>query len=385
MSHDWIMNVKTGTASWAISNWEARTLKTGILVLLVVIAVAGIVFSGVITRDGEKVVPEGEGTIRLDAGDFEAFPLPDYAAKYVTDEYKSYFVEVEPGIKVHVLEVGSGFPVFLQHGNPTSGFLYRKVAEQLPTDRVRVIMPTLVGLGFSSKVPASEHTLDNHIRWINSVLEQLKLTELVHVGQDWGGPIGMGALARSPDLLKGAVLLNTGFNAPKEEMDLSRAHAIVKTPVVGELMLEVFLSIFEQLPRMQGDPDSLPADVVELYGRPVEESGNAKAPLAMMRMVTDGPDHPSTAAMRVIERYVQGLEIPAEIVWGMNDPILTKALPLMKQNFPDAPVTETEGGHFLQEEVPVEIAAALLRVMDQIQLSKNGDTNGADMEAPSAS
>lgn len=41
----------------------------------------------------------------------------------------------------------------------------------------------------------------------------------------------------------------------------------------------------------------------------------------------------------------------------------------MKQNFPDAPVTETAGGHFLQEEVPVEIAAALLRIMDQIQLS----------------
>jgi len=349
-------------------------LKARLLILLVLIAVAGILFAGVITRDGESVVPEGEGTIRLDAGDFEAFPLPDYAAKYVTDEYKSYFVEVEPGIKVHVLEVGSGFPVFLQHGNPTSGFLYRKVAKELPTDRVRVIMPTLVGLGFSSKIPASEHTLENHIRWINSVLEQLKLTEVVYVGQDWGGPIGMGALARSPELLKGAVLLNTGFNAPKEEMNLSRAHAIVKTPVVGELMLEVFLSIFDRLHGMQGDPDSLPADVAELYGRPVLESGNAKAPLAMMRMVTDGPDHRSAAAMRVIERYVQGLDIPAEIIWGMNDPILAKALPLMKQNFPDSPVTETQGGHFLQEEVPVEIAAALLRVMDQIQLSKDGDT-----------
>ena len=219
-------------------------MKTGLLILLVVIAVAGILFAVVITRDGGRVVPEGEGTIPLDAGDFEAFPLPDYAAKYVTDEYKSYFVEVEPGIKVHVLEVGSGFPVFLQHGNPTSGFLYRKVAEELPTDRFRVIMPTLVGLGFSSKIPASEHTLDNHTRWMNSVLEQLKLTEVLYVGQDWGGPIGMGALARSPDLLKGAVLLNTGFNAPTEDMDLSRAHAIVKTPVVGELILEVYLSIF---------------------------------------------------------------------------------------------------------------------------------------------
>lgn len=347
-------------------------MKKVLLILLAVVAVASVVVAGVITRDGKLVTPEGEGTITLDAGTFEAFPLPGYAAKHVTAEYKSYFVEVEPGIKVHVLEVGTGYPVFLQHGNPTSGFLYRKIARELPTDRVRVIMPTLVGLGFSSKVPASQHTLDNHMRWINGVLGQLKLEELVYAGQDWGGPVGMGALALSPDLLKGAVLMNTGFNAPTVSMDLSPAHARVKTPVVGELMLEVFVSIFDMLPRMQGDPSSMPADVTELYGRPVKESGNAKAPLAMMRMVTDGPDHPSTEQMRIIEGYVDGLDIPAEIVWGMNDPIIGKALPGMKQNFPEAPVTETQAGHFLQEEVPAVISAALMRIVDQIQMAEDG-------------
>jgi haloalkane dehalogenase len=345
-------------------------MKIILFSILVAIAVSVIVFAVLITRDGKLLTPQGQGIVTLDAGQFEAFPLPDYAAKHVTDEYKSYFVEVDQGIKVHVLEVGSGFPVFLLHGNPTSGFLYRKVAAELRTDRLRLIMPTLVGFGFSSKIPASRHTLENHMRWINRVLVQLKLTELAYVGQDWGGPIGMGALALSPDLLKGAVLLNTGLNAPTEKIDISRAHATVKTPIVGELILEVFGSIFKHLNEMQGDSSSIPEDVVELYGRPVLESGNGKAPLATMRMVTDGPDHPSAPAMRAIERYVQGLNIPAEIVWGMNDPILGRLLPKMKQNFPKAPVTETKGGHFLQEEVPVEIAAALLRVLDQIPMSK---------------
>ena len=346
-------------------------MKKILLIISVVIAVSAIVMAAVITRDGKMVTPRGEGTITLDAGTFEAFPLPNFATKFVNDGYKSYFVEVEPGIKVHVLEVGSGYPVFLQHGNPTSGFLYRKVAAELPTDRLRLIMPTLVGLGFSSKIPASQHTLDNHMRWINNVLLQLQLTELVYVGQDWGGPVGMGALTLSPGLLKGAVLLNTGFRAPQEKRNLSRAHATVKTPVVGELILETFVSVFPRLNQLQGDPASIPADVEELYARPVLESGNAKAPLAMMRMVPDGPDHPSTAQMEIIEQYVQGLDIPAEIVWGMNDPILGKMLPAMKQSFPDAPVTETQAGHFLQEEVPVEIAAAVLRVVDRIQISKN--------------
>jgi len=346
-------------------------MKKKLLLVLGVIVAAAVVFSVAITRDGEPVNPKGKGSITLNAGEFEAFPLPDYAAKQIPDEYKSYLVEVEPGIKVHVLEVGSGFPVFLQHGNPTSGFLYRKVAAELPCNRLRLIMPTLVGLGFSSKIPASQHTLENHMRWINRVLVQLKLTKLVFIGQDWGGPIGMGALSFSPGLLKGAVLLNTGLNAPTEKMDLSTIHATVKTPVVGELMVEVVASVFDRLHRVQGDPASISAEVSSLYGRPVLDSGNDKAPLAMMRMVPDGPDHPSATAMRMIEQYVQGLDIYAEIVWGVNDPILGKGLSAIQNIFPEAPVTKTQAGHFLQEEVPVEIAAALLRVIDQIQTTGN--------------
>ncbi len=89
------------------------------------------IFSFHITRDGKIVTPVGEGTITLDSGTYENFPLPDYAAKMVSVDYKSYFVEVEPGIKVHILEVGQGLPVFLMHGNPTSGFLYRKIADDI--------------------------------------------------------------------------------------------------------------------------------------------------------------------------------------------------------------------------------------------------------------
>ena len=342
--------------------------------ILVLIAFTLIILSFFVTRDGYVVTPIGDGQVILDSGTYEAFPLPIYASNMVDSNYKSYFIEVEQGLKVHVIEAGEGFPVFLMHGNPTSGFLYRKVVEKLPLNKVRVIMPTSLGLGFSSKIPASEHTAENHIYWINKVLKELELKELVYAGQDWGGPIGMGALSLSPGLLKGAVLLNTGFNAPKVNADLSPAHALVKTPVIGELLLEVIFSIFERLKSVQGNPDSWTSEVAELYGRPVYESGNSKAPLAMMRMVPDGPNHPSAPSMRRIEEYVNTLEIPAEIVWGENDPILGRALPIMQQNFPNARLTKTTAGHFLQEEVPNEIAEALIRVIEEVtdlQTQKN--------------
>ena len=341
-------------------------MRRVLLIVLSLVLLGAALMSFFITRDGERVTPMGEGTVTIGGKTYEAFPLPDYAASALTTDYKSYFIEVEPGIKIHVLETGSGYPVYMQHGNPTSGLLYRKVAAELPTDRLRLIMPTMVGLGFSTKVPASEHTLDNHMRWMNTALAALELEGLVYVGQDWGGAVGMGALALSPDLLEGAVLLNTGFTPPAEKRQLSQAHALAKTPVIGELLLENLVSIFDRLHETQGDPDSLGPEVAALYGRPVLESGNRKGPLALMRMVPDSPDHPSTSGLHAIEDYIETLDVPAAIVWGMQDPIFARALPAMQGYFPEAPVTRTEAGHFLQEEVPSEIAAAIISVVAQV-------------------
>jgi len=346
-----------------------RHLKRTLLSLLAVAVLGGAIATFRLTRDGELVTPVGEGVVELDAGTFERFPLPAYAAAVLDEEYRSYFVEVEPGIKIHVLEVGTGYPVYLQHGAPTSGFLYRQVAELLPRDEFRIIMPTMVGLGFSSKVPASQHTLDSHITWMNRTLEQLKLEELIYVGHDWGGPVGMGALERSPELIGGAVILNTVLAAPSGDVSLPTPLRIAKTPVVGEIVLEGFVSIFDQLSGNQADPDSMPQAVIDLYARPVNESGNGKGPLAILRMSADSADHPTAQQARTTESFSRGLDIPVEIVWGMNDPILGDRLDEMVELFPHADVTETGAGHFLQEEgeAPQAIATAIVRVLDQIR------------------
>lgn len=311
------------------------------------------------------VEPESAG---VDLSSFDELPLPDYVAEVVGDNYASYLVEVEPGIDVHVLEVGSGYPVYMQHGTPTSGLLYRKIADLLPPDRFRVIMPTMVGLGFSSKVPAEQHTLDNHSRWMNETLNALGLDELIYVGHDWGGPVGMGALERSPELMQGAVLLNTAFGAPTGPVDFSPALAgAIATPPEAELL--VAEALFDQLPAAQSDPASLSADVLDLYRRPVAESDNTIGPLAIIRMAADGPEHPTAEVLRAIDSYIAQLDVPAEIVWGVNDPFLGDRLESMTEFFPNAPVTLTEAGHFLQEEVdaPEEIAAAIQRVLAEIQ------------------
>lgn len=91
-------------------------------------------------------------------------------------------------------------------------------------------------------------------------------------------------------------------------------------------------------------------------------------PVSIFRMSADGPDHPTSVVLRAIEAYIAQLEVPAEIVWGTRDPILGDRLDAMIMQFPDAPVTRTDAGHFLQEEdgVPEQIAAAIQRVRAEI-------------------
>ena len=53
---------------------------------------------------------------------------------------------------------------------------------------------------------------------------------------------------------------------------------------------------------------------------------------------------------------------PAAIVWGDRDPVIGRLRNRVSRLLPQAPVTSTDAGHFLQEEVPAEIATAIREV-----------------------
>ena len=79
-------------------------------------------------------------------------------------------------------------------------------------------------------------------------------------------------------------------------------------------------------------------------------------------MVPDSLGHPSVPMLEDVRAYMAAFTGPCEIVWGDRDPVLGRALKRVRETLPNAPVTHTKAGHFLQEQVPEEIAAAILRV-----------------------
>ncbi|HYO73403.1 MAG TPA: alpha/beta fold hydrolase [Archangium sp.] len=266
--------------------------------------------------------------------------------------------------RMHYVDEGEGRPVLLVHGNPTWSFLYRKVMAGLAGGPYRVVAPDLIGLGLSDKPrELSAHTLRHHGESLLELVQGLALKDVVLVVQDWGGPIGAWMAARAGGRVTGLVVMNTALLKPGR-FRTTAFHRFSRMPVVSDVAFRLFNFPLPVLGRTQGDPSSISGDVARAYAWPLRSIVDRAAPLALARMVPHGPDHPTMAELTEGDVWARSFQGPVELVWGVKDPILGRALQRHREVFPRARVTETPAGHFLQEEVPEDIVAAIRRVVD---------------------
>ncbi|MFL5353641.1 alpha/beta fold hydrolase [Archangium sp.] len=266
--------------------------------------------------------------------------------------------------RMHYVDEGTGRPVLLLHGNPTWSFLYRKVMAGLAGAGLRVVAPDLIGLGLSDKPrELSAHTLRRHGESLLEFVQALDLKDVVLGVQDWGGPIGAWMAARAGGRVTGLVVMNTSLLAPVR-FRTTAFHRFSHLPLVSDVAFRLFNFPLPILGRTQGDPASISGDVARAYAWPLRHVRDRAAPLALARMVPNHPEHPTVAELTEGEAWARSFAGPVELVWGVKDPILGRALRRHREALPRARVTETAAGHFLQEEVPGDVVAALRRVAD---------------------
>ncbi|MCP4500069.1 MAG: alpha/beta fold hydrolase [Deltaproteobacteria bacterium] len=271
------------------------------------------------------------------------------------------------GRQMHVMDRGKGRPVLMVHGNPTWGFLYREVISALLDDEkgrsLHLVAPDLIGLGYSEKPQHNEvHTLRNHSLFLKSLVQQLDLHDVILVFQDWGGPICLHAFAEMRERIGAMVVLNTAVGPPKQPFNPTLFHRFAQTSVAAPLMFRGFGFPQLNLNLVQGDKRSIRRNAARAYRAPLAGLANNRAPLAMARMVPDSHAHPSITPLKETLDVFQSFSGPIRMVWGDNDPILGGVRTYLERLKPDAKVVRTSAGHFLQEEVPDEIAAAILDV-----------------------
>lgn len=286
---------------------------------------------------------------------------PFIAAQY---PFARQMVDTTHG-RIHVATQGNPnrVGVLMLHGNPTWSFLWRKVIGALETADVYCVAPDLLGFGLSDKPRQVDfHTLAVHVDSITQLVLALNLRSIVLVGQDWGGPILTGVAANIPDRIVGAVFGNTAVVLPNHPK-LTTFHQLGNIPVLSKVLYQWCGFPLPILNRVQGDRWSITGKVRLAYLWPFRHIIDRAGPLGLTRMVPGDHSHPSISALERGQNWIESFSGPVHLVWGTRDPILGTALKRHQKKLPNARVTETTAGHFLQEEVPVVIADAIRRML----------------------
>jgi haloalkane dehalogenase len=273
------------------------------------------------------------------------------------------------GERMHVLEWGPPVEAaprtcVLVHGNPTWGYLWRKVvASVLARDpTLRLVVPDLIGLGCSTKPSLAAHSLENHAEWLGRMLDAEVPGPYVLVAQDWGGPIGLLASSTRRERLRGLVLGNTAVGPPAPSFQPTLFHRLSQLPLASDALFRYAGFPLGLLHLSQGDRQSIRGEVARAYRWPLARRADRAAPLALARMVPDSLSHPSVPALEETAHVFAHVDVPISIVWGERDPILGRVVNHLGRVRPDATVLRTQAGHFLQEEVPELLGNAILDV-----------------------
>ena len=286
---------------------------------------------------------------------FADLPGYPFAAHYAT------IGDTEGGqLRVSYVEEGpvDADPVLLLHGEPSWSYLYRHMIPPLVEAGHRVVAPDLVGFGRSDK-PAerSDYTYARHVRWLEAlVVDELDLSNITLVCQDWGGLLGLRLVAAHPDRFARVVVSNTflptGDAKPSEAFLRWQRYsqAIPELPVGGIL---------------QGATTTeLGPEVVAAYDAPFPDESYKSGARVFPALVPTSPDDPEAGPNRAAWEELRRFTKPFLCAFSDSDPVtrggergFIGVVPGTRKQ----PHTTIEGaGHFLQEDRGPELARVVI-------------------------
>jgi pimeloyl-ACP methyl ester carboxylesterase len=113
------------------------------------------------------------------------------------------------GIRLHLVEMGSGPLVLLLHGFPEFWYAWRFVIPRLAAAGFRVAAPDLRGYGLSERPRGTRrYTLDELSADVAGLVRALGEERAAVVGHDWGGVVAFAAAERHADVVDRLVVVN---------------------------------------------------------------------------------------------------------------------------------------------------------------------------------
>ena len=230
--------------------------------------------------------------------------------------FTSHYLTISQG-RIHYLDEGHGSPVVLVHGNPTWSYYYRDLVKQL-SRRYRVVVPDHIGCGLSDKPERYDYILENHIDNLLTLLDHLNIQQTSMVVHDWGGPIGLGAVADGGIELEKLVILNT---AAYRSTRIPLRIRICRWPVLGKLLVQGFNG-FSRAAIFMAVHKGMSKETASGYLYPYDTWNNRRAIYEFVKDIPLHPAHRSHATLVRIEESLVKIDesrIPVSVFWGGKD------------------------------------------------------------------
>jgi haloalkane dehalogenase len=259
---------------------------------------------------------------------------------------------------MHFVDHGpaNGSPVVMLHGEPSWSYLYRHMIPMVAEAGYRVLAPDLIGFGKSDK-PANvtDYSYSRHMSWLARWLEELNLTNVTLVCQNWGSLLGLRLAAehhrRFSRIIVGNGMLPTGDSPVPAVFRAWKAFASHSPwfPVARIIQL--------------GTERALSPGEMAAYEAPFPSAEFKAGARAFPTLVPVSPDDPASAANREAWRILEKWRKPFITCFSNGDPITRGGDRHMQRRIPGAlgqPHITLRGGHFLQEDSPREFARVIL-------------------------
>ena len=283
--------------------------------------------------------------------------IEDSFVTFQKENYKS--VEVGDSQEMLYLDLGNkNSPIILLlHGEPNSSYVYRNIAPKLAKNGFRVVIPDLIGFGYSSK-PSSKKiiTYANHTKWLTTFISKLELNGINLFAHDWGAMISLRIVADKLELFskvaisygylfEGSEVIPDSFKGFKEYAKTD------STFLAGNIM-------------DWGSNTKLPDSVKSTYNLPFKNSIDYFSIRKFPSLIPTNSLDEAAIINQSLNKKLYKFNKPFITIWGNHKDFMWVGKDsILQSNILGAKNQKhfvLESNHFIQEDQPEELTSILL-------------------------
>ena len=263
---------------------------------------------------------------------------------------------------ISYVDTGSGDPVVFLHGNPTSSYLWRNIIPHV-SPLARCVAPDLIGMGASGPSSTGNYRFVDHAKHLDAFFDAMNLNQRVTlVVHDWGSALGFFWASRHPDAVKGIAYMEAIVRPlvwsewSKQATEIFKA---LRSPAGEQMILDKNIFVERILP---GSVLRKLTDVeMDTYRKPFRTPGESRRPMLTWprEIPIEGEPAEVTAIARAYSEWLAKSPISKLFINADPGAILIGPQREFCRQWPNQREVTVKGVHFVQEDSPNEIGAAI--------------------------